>query len=92
MEARLAEPDEVRVARAAHRAEQREIVDRLEEVRLAVPVLADDDEPVGGEAEIEAGDVAEVPYRQALEADAPVGAGAGGRAHGRRAGAGLTVR
>jgi len=41
------EADHVLVTRAARRTEQMQVVDRLEEIRLPLPVFADQDEAVG---------------------------------------------
>ena len=72
------EAGEVLITRVTDGAEDLEIVDRLEKIRLAVPVVADQRDTFGGETEIDALEVAEVLDRDALESDAMVPIGGGG--------------
>src|SRR5688500_15664391 len=67
MEARCSEPRHVLIARRVLRAERLEVEDALEEIGLPVPVLAEDGDAGGGEIEIDALEVAEIPDRHALE-------------------------
>ena len=63
-----AEPHEVAVAHAAHRAQQLQVRDRLEEVGLALAVVAHERDAVGRNREVGALDVPEVADRDATRA------------------------
>ena len=64
MKARLAEGDELRVLRAAQRSQQTQIVDRFEEVRLPLAVLADQRDPRRRQLELRPTKIAEGANRQ----------------------------
>ncbi len=67
MESRAAEHRELAVARAAHRAQQAQIVHGLEEIRLPVSVVADHDEPVGRRCDRHARQIPEIADREAVQ-------------------------
>src|SRR5690606_37650749 len=75
-----AEPDQPLVGRAPEGAEDLEVVDRLEEVRLARAVVADDGHADARETELELREVPEVAEAQ-LDTNQRVGRG--GHGHGR---------
>src|SRR6185312_16441570 len=62
-----AEAHQVRVARTANRAEKLEVVDRFQNVCLALAVVANDYHALGRKRELRTHDVAEVTDRETIE-------------------------
>jgi hypothetical protein len=63
-----AKPYQIRVARAAHRPQQLEVIDRFKEVRLPLPVVADHHDALRGKCQIRARKIAKVANRKLVEA------------------------
>ena len=63
-----AEAHEILIARAARRSQDLQVVDRLEQIRLALAVVADDDEAVGGRRELDAREIAKVAHGEVRRA------------------------
>ncbi len=62
-----AKAHEILIARATRRAQNLEVVDRLEQVRLALAVFADDDEAVGRRRQIDVSEIAKVADDETIE-------------------------
>jgi hypothetical protein len=64
------EASQVLIASISDRSQYLEVVDRLEEIRLAVTVVADDDGTIGRKLEIHTLQIPEIANRDSLELDA----------------------
>ncbi len=69
MKSLCAESHQVLVTRAAHAAQNLQVIDALEEIRLALAVLSDDREPRPRNLQIELLEVAKVARRDAAQPD-----------------------
>ena len=69
MKSLCAKPHEVLVTRAAHAAENLQVIDALEEIRLALAVLPDDRQPRLRNLQIELLEVPKVARRDAAQPD-----------------------